>query len=259
MRCPKCGEQQTDANTVCSSCGIVFAKFYKYNPPPDTDNQPAIHDHTVHDGTDSGPGLADIHPVSRFKQRLFLDSSDQDIVYVCARGLLLAGMLILSYKLLTSTITSNYVGEIFLHNINLVFHEAGHIVFRLFGQFIATLGGSLGQILMPAVCCYAFLFRSTNPFAAAVCFWWVGENFIDISPYINDANAGVLPLLGGNYGHTAPYGFHDWEYLLTESGLIKHDHLIARMSFFTGAIIMLLALVWGGVLLRRQFKATRRK
>jgi hypothetical protein len=93
-----------------------------------------------------------------------------------------------------------------------------------------------------------------NPFAAAVCFWWLGENFLDLAPYVNDARAGNLPLLGGNFGHSSPYGFHDWEYLLTEIGLIRHDHTLANLSFFVGSLIMIFALIWGGILLYHQYK-----
>jgi hypothetical protein len=168
-------------------------------------------------------------------------------------------MMVLSFKLITSTIASNYAGEIFLHAINLPFHEAGHVVFRLFGSFMTSLGGTLGQFIIPAICFYTFLFRHTNPFAAAVCFWWIGENFLDIAPYINDARAGDLPLVGGNFGHSSPYGFHDWEYILTESGLIKHDQTIANLSFFIGSVTMILALVWAGLLLFRQYEVASSK
>ena len=40
----------------------------------------------------------------------------------------------------------------FLHLINLLFHEAGHIIFSPFGQFMTMLGGSLMQVLVPIVC-----------------------------------------------------------------------------------------------------------
>ena len=43
-------------------------------------------------------------------------------------------------------------GEIavsFMHGINLVFHEAGHVVFMSFGHFLHVAGGTLGQWLMP--------------------------------------------------------------------------------------------------------------
>ena len=39
----------------------------------------------------------------------------------------------------------------FLHLIDLVFHEAGHVIFAFFGRFIAVLGGSLNQVLIPAL------------------------------------------------------------------------------------------------------------
>ena len=47
----------------------------------------------------------------------------------------------------------------FLHLIDLVFHEAGHIIFGFFGRFIAVLGGSLNQVLIPVVCTAVFAWR----------------------------------------------------------------------------------------------------
>ena len=78
------------------------------------------------------------------------------------------------------------------------------------------------------------LLRTRDPFGASVALWWVGENFLDIAPYMNDARSGQLPLLGGNFGHSAPYGFHDWQYLLTESGLLQYDHNLAQATFAMG-------------------------
>ncbi len=77
---------------------------------------------------------------------------------------------------------------------------------------------------------------------------------LDIAPYINDARAGVLPLLGGNTGQSSPYGFHDWAYLLGETGLLHLDRGLAQTCHLLGSLIMLLALVWGAWLLIRQFQ-----
>lgn len=85
--------------------------------------------------------------------------------------------------------------------------------------------------------------QDPHPFGAAVCLWWLGENFLDIAPYFNDARAGELPLLGGNFGHSSPYGFHDWEFILTESGLLRYDHLLAAASHYFGALLMAGALL----------------
>jgi hypothetical protein len=242
MICPKCGQFQEKA-VACSSCGVIIAKIKLTSSPLSSSEI-----------NDDVPILIYDSLGARIKQRLFFINDKEDTVSVFFRGIVLFGMAILSFKLITSTIASNYVGEIFLHTINLPFHEAGHVVFRPFGSFMTSLGGTLGQFIIPAICFYAFLFRNFNPFAAAVCFWWIGENFLDIAPYINDARAGELSLLGGNYGHSSPYGFHDWEYILTESNFIRHDQTIANLSFFIGTVLMILSLVWAGLLLYRQYK-----
>jgi hypothetical protein len=94
--------------------------------------------------------------------------------------------------------------EIFLHLVNLPFHEAGHINFRTFAAFITLLGGTLGQLLMPSICMGVLLFNTRYPFGGPVALWWEGESFLDIAPYMFDARAGQLPLLGGDFGHSAP-------------------------------------------------------
>ena len=72
------------------------------------------------------------------------------------------------------------------------------------------------------------------------------------------AQPGDLPLLGGNTGHSAPYGFHEWEYLLGETGLLHLDHALARASHLLGSLVMLLALGWGAWLLWRHYRQLER-
>ena len=149
---------------------------------------------------------------------------------------------------------SDMMGSIAFRWANLTFlpfHEAGHLFFGLFGDFIGSLGGTLGQMLMPLICLVAFLRKGNDTFAAAVCFWWFALNFLNIAPYIGDARDGVLPLLGGNYGHSSPYGFHDWEYLLTELGLIQFDDAIAAGSTWLGRVLIAVACYWMFLLLKR--------
>ena len=164
-------------------------------------------------------------------------------------------ILVWGVKFMSSSIESNYAGKSFLHLINLPFHEAGHIIFRLFGSFMASLGGSLFQLLMPLICLATLLLKTRDAFGASVCLWWFGQNFFDLAPYINDARSGTLPLLGGNFGHSSPYGFHDWEYLLTESHLLQYDHFIARLAVTFGWVMMLLAFLWGGYVLFLQYRS----
>jgi hypothetical protein len=77
---------------------------------------------------------------------------------------------------------------------------------------------------------------------------------MDLAPYINDARSLTLPLLGGNTGRTSPYGFHDWEFILQETRLLRYDHVLAKLADIFGTFLMILAFVWGGYILFKQYK-----
>lgn len=66
-----------------------------------------------------------------------------------------------------------------------------------------------------------------------------------------------MPLLGGNVGKHAPYGFHDWEFVLKETGLIRFDHAIARLAHGAGALLIASAVAWGAFLLFKQYGILR--
>lgn len=118
----------------------------------------------------------------------------------------------------------------FIHGANLIFHEAGHIFFMVLGQFIGVLGGSLFQILVPAgITAYFVVTRQF--FAAAVALCWTGQNFWDVSIYVKDAQSLALPLLGGENG------FHDWNFLLNELGLLTQDQLVGNVIFWFGWLL----------------------
>ena len=88
--------------------------------------------------------------------------------------------------------------------------------------------------------------------------WWFGENFIDLAPYIDDARRLTLPLLGGNTGADSPYGFHDWEYILTETRWLGHAHTLAAGARIAGTLFMVFSIVWGGVVLFRKYREDMR-
>ncbi|RWX48462.1 hypothetical protein VU01_13301 [Candidatus Electrothrix marina] len=190
---------------------------------------------------------------SKLKNLFLYVPLDVSFLSLIGRIIILAVLLIWGWKLIFASIASNAAGKSFLHLANTPFHEAGHVFFRPFGSFLHSLGGTLGQLLMPLICTVVFLLQTRDTFAASVGLWWFGENFLDLAPYIGDARAGVLPLLGGNTGHASPYGFHDWEFLLTETGLLRYDQAIARLSHGIGSVIMLLAVAWGGYVLWKTY------
>lgn len=167
---------------------------------------------------------------------------------IVGHAVVLAVIVLLGFRYSMMTIESNEIGSSFMHLVNLVFHEAGHILFSAFGRFMSILGGSLLQLLVPFVLMLAFALRFGNPFAAAVCLWWLGQSAMDLAPYVNDARAGRLLLLGGYTGREMP-GIHDWENILNYLEIIRYDHEIALGFRWGGAVLMLIAVVWAaGVL-----------
>jgi hypothetical protein len=150
-------------------------------------------------------------------------------------------------------ITGGYAGRSFMHMVNLPFHEAGHVLFRPFGQFIMMTGGSLMQVLVPFICLLAFLFRTRDTFAASVALWWMGESLIDLAPYINDARALKMILLGGVTGRDVQ-DYHDWEFILRKLGMLEYDHALACAAKIAGSLLILCTFAWGGFLLYRQIR-----
>ena len=143
------------------------------------------------------------------------------------------------------------VGSRFLHAILLPFHEAGHYaIFRWFGQFIMTLGGTLGQHLMPIVLGLALLLRRRDPFGAAIFLWLLGFSTIDMAVYMYDAFDPQLMLLGGTTG--AESDGHDWQNIFGDLGLLRRSRGIGIFFGWVGRAMMLAALVWAAWVLRLQ-------
>ena len=193
--------------------------------------------------------------IARLKNLIFAVEEKPNLLYFGGRIILFLGIFIWGWVFIFKPIASNYAGESFLHLINLPFHEAGHIFFSPFGRFLHVLGGSLLQVIIPVVCLIAFLMRR-EPFSASIGLWWVGQSFIDMAPYINDARAGQLMLIGGVTGQEAP-DFHDWNVLLSMTGLLNYDGVIAHLAKYFGVALILLALLWGGYSLLAQYRNLR--
>jgi len=121
-------------------------------------------------------------------------------------------------------------------------------LFRIFGEFMGIAGGSLLQILIPIVFFGYFVYYQ-KPYSAAIVLFWVGNNFLDVYVYANDAQVMQLPLLSGLTG--AEGGFHDWNYLLTELGWLDKTYLIAKILRFAGTVLTIAAAVGAFVYARQ--------
>jgi hypothetical protein len=236
--CPKCAYEQPHGGVECAKCGIVFIKYRPHSMDPLSSPQASLYR--------EAPWF--------LGARSWLIESDHttDVTTFWGRIGVFVLLLWWSWKFVVTPLESNYIGESFLHLINLPFHEAGHLLFMPFGRFMMFLGGSLGQILMPLVCLGTFLLKSRDPFGASVALWWTAENFMDVAPYINDARALDLPLLGGVTGKETDG--HDWENILGMLGWIQYDHRLAHLFYNFGLLLMLTSVVWGGRLLWKHYR-----
>jgi hypothetical protein len=146
---------------------------------------------------------------------------------VLARGLGLGVLIVLALMIVARGLTPSAGGVLaFVRLIDLVFHEAGHVIFGLFGRFPGILGGSLNQVLIPAVCTGYFLWHR-QPAAAAVTLFWVGESVTDVAIYVADGRDMALPLLADGL-------IHDWNWILSELSLRNHAVALGRVVFGLG-------------------------
>ncbi len=237
-RCPKCHAERSDGAVECVRCGIIFDKY-----------RPDVRKVSV---SPISPLTSRSEWFLTAKQWLIESDTTTDSMTFYGRAALLVVLVWWGWKFITTSLETNYTGESFLHLINLPFHEAGHVIFIPFGRFMTILGGSLGQVLMPMICLGTFLVRTRDPFGAAVALWWTAESLMDIAPYINDARALDLMLIGGVTGKETDG--HDWNNILTMLGLLEWDHRLAHFTYNIGILLMLGSFFWGSAILLRHYR-----
>jgi hypothetical protein len=244
-RCPRCNHLRSTADSathpgVCPACGIAYAKWKPRATPAAA---------RARDDADTDPDTA---VQGTFRERLWLQVGElpegMDASGLLPRALLCAALAAWTAWFALHGIDWEIIGGSFLHHPNLAFHEFGHVFFRPFGEFMTILGGSLFQVLLPLALAVFFFARQRDNLAAAAALWWCGQNFVDVAPYIQDAEYRVLPLVGGRGEES-----HDWGNLLGGLDAVDSCYALARLSFGTGLLLMTLALAWAAWLLWRGF------
>ncbi len=240
MNCPKCHASlpaglYEGTGTTCPSCGLVFSKY-----------------RAAQIAADRSPHKRSPAPMSEshwlFNLLAVPESVSPARFYASVIGWVV--FMIWGLKIAMLDYRTGEINQSFLHGPLLIFHEAGHVIFRLFGEFITVLGGTLGQLLMPAVMLVALLRQNKDTLGASLALWLLGISLLDIAPYTYDALTPQLILLNGATGED---GGHDWIYILRKIGMLQHAQTLGGIIYLMGILTLLTSAIWAGTLLRKQW------
>lgn len=233
--CPRCDHaplpQDQALPAACPACGVILAKV----------GQPVARRPRGRHALEAEPdatGLA--AALWRVPDRV-------DTLGWRLRLLLWAGFAAWGLALMAADVRTGEIASTFLHMPLLVFHEAGHVLLRPLGEWLTVAGGTLLQLLMPALVA-ATLLRRGDPFGASFGLWLLGVSLMDTAAYVYDAQAPQLTLLSGAVGGES----HDFIWLLSRLDLLHRAQVLGLLVHALGAVLLLLAMGWGGALLWRQ-------
>ena len=121
-----------------------------------------------------------------------------------------------------------------------VFHEIGHAVMRWAGETLCVLSGTVFQILTP-IACGVYFCCSRERHAALMTIGWLGFALLDAATYMKDAVEMKLQLV-------APFAsgedlIHDWNWLFTHWGLLRHANAIGNAVVALGIVAVAVSLI----------------
>lgn len=223
MICPKCQFEQPDSKS-CVYCGVIFVKYQAY-----LDRQNTVTNENNIENKEKN--LAE-------KKIAFFAIFTRPWKSVTTPTFIFLTLLFILHGIFFPKTTRIEGWSLFtglVHNVNLAFHEAGHILFGLFGNDTLTiLGGSLNQLLIPLIVLAGF-FHKRDRAGATFALLWLFGNFIDVSIYMADGRFLELPLIGG-----LDLEAHDWRNLFNRFDLWSVDQLLSNIIFYLG---------WAGIVL----------
>lgn len=246
-RCPKCGHAPLPADqslpAACGSCGVILAKVGQAV----TRAPVAVHRAFV---AANEPWQAEEGAKPSLVDRLLYVPERVDAMRFWFRAALLAAFTVWGWILVAQDVRTGELGGSFIHRPLLIFHEAGHVIFMILGEWMMVLGGTLGQLIMPLVLAGALLLKTRDTFGAAIGLWLFGVSVLDVAPYMYDAVDPQLMLLNGQSGEA---GGHDWIYLLSSMGWLARSQAMGLSVHKLGALVVIVALGWAAWVLRLQY------
>ncbi len=125
----------------------------------------------------------------------------------------------------------------FIDNVDLIIHQAGHLIFLLFEELVTVIGGSFVQIAIPVALVAFFIFRK-NYYLTSLLVMWLGYNLVNVSVYMADATTMLLPLPGWK-----PFP-SDWNYIFGALNIMAWSKQVAFLVNIVGIIVIIIGAIF---------------
>jgi hypothetical protein len=153
------------------------------------------------------------------------------------------------YALLLFFLALNFRDMTLLDNVHLPIHEGGHLLFGWLGATPGLWGGTILQLLVPALLAASFAVKQelTGTTFCAVAFF---HSLTGVATYMIDALRLELPLV--TVGAVADESQHDWVNIFTSLGVLPHATQIGNTVRLIAWCGMLATVAWFGWRYSRQ-------
>jgi hypothetical protein len=145
------------------------------------------------------------------------------------------------YGLLLFYLSKNFGQLTLLDNVHLPIHEGGHLFFGYFGDTLHLWGGTVFQLLVPALLAAYFASRQQIP-GTTFCAFAFFHSLNGVATYMSDAIARALPLV--TVGAVADESDHDWYNIFSRLGILPHAVQIGSVTRFVAWCGMLATVAW---------------
>lgn len=145
------------------------------------------------------------------------------------------------YGLLLVYLARHFRQLTLLDNLHLPIHEGGHLLFSYFGQTLHLWGGTILQLLVPALLTRYFAAQGQLP-GTTFCLVAFFHSLTGVATYMSDAIARELPLV--TVGAVADESDHDWYNIFTQLGILPHAAQIGSATRLLAWCGLVGTLVW---------------
>ncbi|HLW52512.1 MAG TPA: hypothetical protein VKW06_06685 [Candidatus Angelobacter sp.] len=145
------------------------------------------------------------------------------------------------YLVLLIYLAAHFSSLTFLDNVHLPVHEAGHLLFGWFGATIGVWGGTILQLLVPALLVVAFVARG-DLLGTTFCSFAFFHSLTGVAAYMIDALRRELTLV--TVGASADEAEHDWVHIFSDLGVLPHAIQIGNVIRVIAWLGFLGTLAW---------------